>query len=87
MTRLRYETTMDGSISETKEMIAREKVIKGQIVLQTNNTFDCHIIDVGSGTILVHKNTDTFNKAKKIIKNKFKDLGVLIFDEVRKKLE
>lgn len=86
MTRLVFEKNEAGNVYSTKEFLAREKVINGHVLVKDDG---CHylVTDLGSGKILSTGIARNITLAKKAVKDKFKDLGVVVHDEVRKKLE
>lgn len=85
MTRLTFNKNETGDILTTKQFIAREKVINAHIIIKEDK-FLFIINDLTSGKILSHGCTNTLAKAKKNIKLEFKQLGIIIYDELRKKL-
>lgn len=86
MTRLIFTKNQSGTIHTTKEVLAREKVINAHVMI-TDTGVKYIVTDLGSGQLLANGGAKNITEAKKIIKAKFKDLGVLFHDEVRKKLE
>lgn len=86
MTRLVFVKNQAGNIHTTKEMLAREKVIIGHIIVEDSG-IKFIVTDLGSGAILLNGTAKTIALAKKSLKEAFKSYGVLFHDEVRKKLE
>lgn len=86
MTRLIFTKNKEGNVYTTHEVLAREKVINGHVIVKDDG---CHylITDLGSGKLLAQGVERTVTMAKKVIKAKFKELGVVMHDEVRKKVE
>lgn len=86
MTRLIFTKNEAGNVHTTKELLAREKVINGHVIIKDDG---CHYVvtDLGSGQVLASGTERTITLAKGKIKSKFKELGVIFYDEVRKKLE
>lgn len=85
MTRITYTKNNKGDVLTTKEMLARDKVVNANILIKDDG-FYYVITDLGTGTKLVNGVCKNITEAKKLLKQKFKDLGVVITDEVRKKI-
>lgn len=86
MTRLTFTRSQDGLRYVTKDFMAREKLIRGTI-LCNNAEFAYSISNIETTEIIHIGNCDNFHKAKHLLKVKFKELGVLFNNEVRKKVE
>lgn len=86
MTRLIFVKNQDGTQYTTKETIAREKIIRGCITINVDGLFNYYILDVGNGNFLANGTIDNFSKTKSLIKTKFKELGVIFDNEIRKKV-
>ncbi len=86
MTRLTFDRNEAGDILTTKQFIARDKVINGHIIIKEVMCL-YFVSDLDSGKVIHHGVCENVSSAKKFIKNKFKELGVIMYDEVRKKLE
>lgn len=86
MTRLTFTKNEIGNVYTTKELLAREKVINGVIRIEEIG-INYTITDLGANKVLGFGICKNITEAKNRVKNKFKDLGVLFHDEVRKKLE
>ena len=78
--------TKEENSYSTQQFIARGNVIIGH-VFNLDDKFLYSITDLNTGVILEFGTTKTLTSSKKEIKNKFKELGVVFYDEVRKKLE
>jgi len=86
MTRLTFTKNERGDVLKTKQLIAREKVIDAHILLREDGYY-YFVNDIDNDIVLLHGVTSQISVAKKLIKDKFKELGVIILDEVRKTLE
>ena len=86
MTRLVFHKNEDGTTYSTNQFIAREKLIIAHVVYCGDHWMYL-VIDLGAGNILFKGNYDTIHKCKSMVKLVFKDLGVKIHDEVRKKVK
>lgn len=88
MTRLTFIKKQNGLQYFTKNFIARDKIIRGSILVNpADGIFCCLITNVDDGSFLYNEQCDNFHKAKHLLKVKFKELGVLFNNEVRKKVE
>lgn len=85
MTRLTFIKNERGDVLSTKQFLARDKLINGYILI--SDLFIYFIIDLGSGKALEYGIVDSESNAKKMVKDKFKELGIIFYDEIRKKLE
>lgn len=90
MKRIKYRKHRDRDIYFTKQLVAGAKAINATIINRSqqvdNSGFQIIIHDLTDGVILYEELCKSFDKAKKVIKSKFKELGVKIDDEVRKKV-
>lgn len=88
MTRITYVKNEEGTVLTSKEVLAKNKVIIAHIFVPTDKTTEAiySITDLGSGAAMVKGSAKTVALAKKEVKSEFKKLGVVMNDEVRKKL-
>jgi len=86
MTRIKYRKHPDRDIYFTKQYLTGNKLVHGTIISR-DDRYQVIINDLNEGVLLYEQLCASFNSAKKVVKNKFKSLGVDIADEVRKKID
>ena len=87
MIRITYKKHPRKNIYFTKNMIAGNKAVYGTIINRdSDGKFQCIVTDLSEGNVIYNQLCETFASSKRVIKNKFKELGVVIYDEVRKKI-
>lgn len=87
MTRIKYKKHPDRNIYFTKQFLAGKKLVNATIINRdTDNRFQVIVHDLNDGIIIYEQLCVSFASAKRVVKNKFKEVGVEIADEVRKKL-
>lgn len=85
MKRLLFEKNTDGSVYTCKEMLARNIVVNANILVKDDG-YMYMITNLGNGVVLLNGTTKRLTDAKRLVKERLKDLGVVFQDEVRKKV-
>lgn len=88
-TRITYKRHPERNIWFSKQFQAGNKIVNATIInREGDGNFQVIIHDLNAGIILYEQLTQTMTAAKRVVKNKFKEVGVTLLDEIRgKKVE
>lgn len=90
MKRIRYKRNIDRPIYYSGQYLAGKKILHATIIHREdgdNPGYQVIINDLDQGILLYDELCKSYEKAKKVVKEKFKEYGLKIDDEVRKKVE
>lgn len=91
MKRIRYRKHEDRPIYFSNQYLAGTKLLSATIINRSDQDvssgYQVIINDLNKGELVYEQLCISFLSAKKVVKNKFIQLGVKVEDEVRKKID
>lgn len=88
MTRITYRKHADRDIYYSKTYMAGKMLLHATIIhKEDTHKFQVIINDLVDGVLVYEQLCTDYAMAKRVVKNKFKQLGVKLEDEIRKKVE
>ena len=88
MTRITYKKHPERDIYFSKQFHAGKMLLHATIIhKEDTHKFQVIINDLADGIMVYEQLCQDYNMAKRVVKNKFKFLGVKFDDEVKKKID